>query len=347
MTASPLSGGEAMASTVAAAAGVPAPPAAVTAVVAPASAAAPCALCAAAAAPGEAVSLPGSAIPRFLESVQTWLSTFPANPVNNFLQGALLLVRRTLWPSYGAPTSQWNDGWGTDNLWYRTQLVVPGSETLNWAPKLWATPGAPLVGTHTWLTRDFFGDRRYADDGVQGIIYNHTDAPVAVRAAGIFPQSLGDGYFRTNGIQLWQTAIVEPGGAVSYQLFNNTDGVPAIFDTSSVNFLSFYRTGVCNFAGCEVVGDPVFRLGLQDPEDWGYPSTYFEPTGVSPSPSPRWVWREGDEHHDIWGSIDVGVRREGDGWQINPSAEYLSQYPNPSTYNTSDWAIFTINLNSL
>lgn len=41
---------------------------------------------------------PVNAIARFLESVSTWLSGLPTGPVTNFLQGALLLIRRALPP---------------------------------------------------------------------------------------------------------------------------------------------------------------------------------------------------------------------------------------------------------
>ena len=42
------------------------------------------------------VAMMGAAVTRFLDSTTTWMSQFPRNPVTEFLQGALLLVRRSL-----------------------------------------------------------------------------------------------------------------------------------------------------------------------------------------------------------------------------------------------------------
>jgi hypothetical protein len=41
------------------------------------------------------------------------------------------------------------------------------------------------------------------------------------------------------------------------------------------------------------------------------------------------------------------VTRENDGWQIPTSQAYLDRYPNPNHPSTSDWAIFTIRIESL
>ena len=46
-----------------------------------------------------AAALTGSPVQRFLDAVATWLSTLPANPITDALEGGLLLIRRTLFPS--------------------------------------------------------------------------------------------------------------------------------------------------------------------------------------------------------------------------------------------------------
>lgn len=46
-----------------------------------------------------AAALTGSPVKRILDAVATWLSTLPANPITDALEGGLLLIRRTLFPS--------------------------------------------------------------------------------------------------------------------------------------------------------------------------------------------------------------------------------------------------------
>ena len=52
--------------------------------------------------PGQVIGHLDVAIERVLDSATHWLSTLPANPITDFLQGALLLVRRILVPTGGA-----------------------------------------------------------------------------------------------------------------------------------------------------------------------------------------------------------------------------------------------------
>lgn len=279
-----------------------------------------------------------AAINQFFYTAADWLSSLPASPVTEFLQGALLLVRRTVWPNYSPPPSSngWNNGVGTDDFWYRTKVDVRGEPSREW-PALSGIPGAPLIGVggSSFRPLNLLGGLSYSLDGVQGIVYNQSNETIAVRTVGVFPNyTSSEQAERLTDIGVYQTAILEPGGAVSYQLFN----VNSL--SGNVNFLSFYRVKEGS-----PTGDPV-RFGLYDP--WaGRPSTYFQPPGVNPPPSPRTGWREGEEHHDIWGSIDIAAKREGDGWQINASPEYLARYQNPSNDATEDWAVFTVNVYSL
>lgn len=293
-----------------------------------------------ASAPARTISAPSLtvAINQFFYTAADWLSTLPASPVTEFLQGALLLVRRIVWPDYSPPTSAnaWNKGFGTDDFWYRTKVDVPDEMPREW-PALSGIPGAPLIGVggRSFKGLDPIPGLSYSFDGVQGIVYNQSNETIAVRTVGVFPNHTSpEQADRIRDIAVYQTAILEPGGAASYQLFNENSL------STNVNFLSFYR-----FDNGSPIGEPV-RFGLYDP--WvGRPSTYFQPPGVDPSPSPRTGWREGEEHHDIWGSIDISAKREGDGWQINASPEYLARYQNPSNDATEDWAIFTVNVYSL
>lgn len=285
---------------------------------------------------------PAAILDHILYTATNWLSSLPANPIADFLQGALLLVRRTLIPDFAPPTEAppstptpgWNNGRGTDSFWYRTGIDLQG-DTRTW-PVLRGTPGAPLIGTHDWLSTTDFQDPHYPYDGVQGIIYNHSDQTIAVRTVAIFPNKV---VVPGPEALVWQTAILEPGDAVSYQLFNSDP------HSDDVNYLTFYQAAKDRQGNYYTFGDPI-GLGLID-YDFAQPSTYFVPAGVSPPPSPREGWREGEEHHDIWGSVDIATKREGDGWQINPSRAYLDRYPDPSNEYTADWAIFTINVYSL
>ena len=53
-----------------------------------------------------AAALTGSPVKRILDAVATWLSTLPANPITDALEGGLLLIRRTLFPSVDQPPDE-------------------------------------------------------------------------------------------------------------------------------------------------------------------------------------------------------------------------------------------------
>lgn len=57
-----------------------------------------------------AATLIGSPVRQFLDRVATWLSTLPSNPITNALEGGLLLIRRTLFPSVDPESPQLPDG---------------------------------------------------------------------------------------------------------------------------------------------------------------------------------------------------------------------------------------------
>lgn len=53
-----------------------------------------------------AAALTGSPVKRILDAVATWLSTLPANPITDALEGGLLLIRRTLFPTVDQPPDE-------------------------------------------------------------------------------------------------------------------------------------------------------------------------------------------------------------------------------------------------
>ena len=72
----------------------------------------PAAATLAASPPGQAIATAGLAVERFLDTAVNWLSDFPANPITDFLAGAVWLVRRDLFPvgsavGSGGPRRAW------------------------------------------------------------------------------------------------------------------------------------------------------------------------------------------------------------------------------------------------
>jgi len=285
----------------------------------------------------------GFVVSHVIDTVGTWLSGIPANPIADFLAGGLWLVRRTLFPvgadvglwgsaacvttgdcsardltganlvgrdlsavsfadatlvrsnlaganlvgadltgadltdanvigalglfpSTGVGSSgAWNYGQGTDDFWYRT-LVADAGGLDTPAPRSWpalrGTPGAPLIGTDTWLTKTRFEtEERYPADGVQGIVYNQSNETIAVRTSAVFPNYYTGrtGEERTF-FNVWQTAILYPGDAVSYQLWGSAGS-----DNSTIlQYLYFYPTGVDRSGEVYVFGAPAM-VGILDP----------------------------------------------------------------------------------
>jgi hypothetical protein len=75
--------------------------------------------------------------------------------------------------------------------------------------------------------------------------------------------------------------------------------------------------------------------------------TRFYPPGWKRPVNERTDWQPEESHREIWGSIDLWVKRELDGWKIPASQEYIRRYKEQNTFATSDWAIFTIEVRSL
>ena len=84
----------------------------------------------------------------------------------------------------------------------------------------------------------------------------------------------------------------------------------------------------------------------RDPVDEGMESKFYPPGWTRPV-NVRTDWLPEESNQEIWGSIDLWVKRELDGWQIPASPEYIRRYNEPNTSKTSDWAIFTIEVRSL
>lgn len=178
-------------------------------------------------------------------------------------------------------------------------------------PALRGTSGAVLKGT----TCDGRSCKRY--DGVQGMIKNYTGADVLIRTDW-------------NGAHLQETILLN-GEQVPYQFMEEGE-------------LRVYR-----FVDGNAVGDPV-KLFIKDPYT-GYPYTRFTPPGFSEPSNERTGIREEQSNNEIWGSVDLWVKRERDGWKIPASKAYIDRDGDPNdygdAYRTYDWAIFTIEIRSL
>ena len=155
------------------------------------------------------------------------------------------------------------------------------------------------------------GFGRVGFNGVQGRILNDTPNAIVVQS------------YRLGGTL--SQAVLLPGERMPYQL-------------SSEGTLDFYRYGAPN------PGPNTYSLSLLDPVI-GYPSTRFNIPGRS-GVNVR-SYSEGESHYEIWGDTTFWVKRENDGWKINASQAFLDRYPDPNTFGTSDWAIFTIHVDSL
>lgn len=154
-------------------------------------------------------------------------------------------------------------------------------------------------------------------DGVQGIVKNRTGGDVLVQT-----DWRGDST---------QQAVLLNGDEVSYKFQEEGE-------------LWFYR-----FVDGKAVGDPV-KLFIEDSYT-GYPYTKFTPPGRSEPTNIREGIREEQSNHEIWGGIDIWVKREKDGWKIPASQEYIKRDGDPNNYGdayrTYDWAIFTVEIWSL
>lgn len=152
----------------------------------------------------------------------------------------------------------------------------------------------------------------YDDDGVTGMIKNFSKDDVLVST-------------RLSATKRTANAILKPGDEMPYKL---------------------YAAGQLEFSKVTDGQSRITKLWLKDPFI-GRPSTKFTPPGHTSPVNERDGWREGNSHHEIWGGTQLWVKRENDGWTIPSSDKYRALYGNPNTPGTSDWAIFTIHIDSL
>ena len=135
-------------------------------------------------------------------------------------------------------------------------------------------------------------------------------------------------------------AILEPGQEMPFQLSSDW-----VFDQYPEQ-LRFYPVANSGADQGKPVGQPV-RYYMNDPRLAGdLPETKFYVPG-NPNPVTERDWEEGDQHYETSGSITLFVTRNEDGWKVPVSDEYLRRYSNPNTFQTSDWAIFTVEVKSL
>jgi len=242
------------------------------------------------------------------DSASNWLNTLPAGPLTDFLQGALLLARRTILPygggvslgQYNLPTEPARDFNTAEMKWYE------------YRPTLQATPGAPLQA----------GGGIVSNDGVQGRILNDTPYAIVVRSFRGGPQPINQAVLLPGQRMPYQ---LESEGTLQFYRYNgDTDPSPPL-DKSD-----YFYTHSLSFSDPFFVGDPTTSFGIPGR------------SGVNVR-----SYNEGDSHYEVWGDTTFWVKRENDGWKINASQAFLDRYPDPNTFGTSDWAIFTIHIDSL
>lgn len=194
-------------------------------------------------------------------------------------------------------------------------------------PTVRGSQGAPLQNVDF---RDSKYDYNY--DGIQGVVYNDTGQRIVVRTE--YSQ------YGQSDVYCCAAAILDPGDSVSYQL-----GGEWFYDDDSYDeqgILQFLR-----YDNGQTVGEPA-QLWLAD-QTLLQPQTEFYPPGYD---WPYWVnrrvgWKEEEQHSEIWGGVNISVKREIDGWRLNGSDTFNTYYPNPNDDATNDWAIFTIRVKSL
>jgi uncharacterized protein YjbI with pentapeptide repeats len=214
--------------------------------------------------------------------------------------------------------------------WY--QYGGPGVEPARHqypAPIVRGTPGAPLVNAQF---RDSANYPKYPDDGVQGMIYNDSGQRVVVRVPIPFTV---DG--QTDYAYYWSTAVLDPGDKVSYQL-GVRQGDALSSSGGTVQFLRYDNGQTAGGAA---------QLSLEDPFDDYGPRTAFTPPGLTVPVNVRRDWKQEEQHSELWGGVNIEVRREIDGWQVTGSEEYLKYYKYTSAAATTDWAIMTIRIKGL
>jgi hypothetical protein len=274
----------------------------------------------------------------FFDGASNWLNSLPASPVTDFLQGALVLMRRTFLPyrevvavgegvdPYDLPTAPPANFDTGKYTWYATRDNGADLYPVSLQPILRAGFGAPLL--------DGLAREDYSKDGVRGFIINNSKNAIVIEI-----DNVESGYIDTQ-------AVLVPGARVAFLLNTRND-----FFSPSVFFNSI---DLYNWDG---EGKPIdsrrpkrwTELTLRDPFV-GYPETRFYPDGVRPYSNQR-SYSEGESHSELWGQTDIWVKREylpPQGWVPELSKEFQDRYPNSYDIDkTRDWPIFTIVVNNL
>lgn len=201
---------------------------------------------------------------------------------------------------------------------YATQ-PVPDPRPQFWysyqAPQTGAIPATSLGGTIGAPIGNYTSTPNYPD-GAQGAIKNFSNTTVLVRVQNYYGPT--------------ENAILAPGAQVSFQL--------AAFYNPTLELYRIDDSG-------QSIGDPA-KLWIYDPYV-GRPEVQFTPPGLTRPVSTR-TYSEGDANVEHWGisNIRLWIKRETDGWTIPVSDEFRAWYGDPNTSDTSDWAIFSIHIDS-
>ena len=214
--------------------------------------------------------------------------------------------------------------------WY--QYGGPGVEPAlgqHPSPIVRGTPGAPLWNSQFRDSADY---PKYPEDGAQGMIYNDSEQRVVVRV----PIPFKNGYY-------WSTAVLDPGDKVSYQFGEFLESGNKFFPISSLygGTVQFLRYDNGQTAGGAA------QLDLWDPDGGGGPVTAFTPPGVTDPVNIRRDWKQEGQASELWGDVNIQVRREIDGWNPTGSETWRKYYRYTGAASTSDWAIFTIRIKGL
>ena len=76
-------------------------------------------------------------------------------------------------------------------------------------------------------------------------------------------------------------------------------------------------------------------------------SMHRVPPGYSEPANERTGWKEGEDHHELWGPAQLWLKREKDGWTVPASDLYKSHYSHHKILHSEDWAVFTIHIDSI
>jgi hypothetical protein len=203
--------------------------------------------------------------------------------------------------------------------WYhKSENINDGQQV----PTILGTSGAPIIYGRT-------RNGGYSEDGVQGMITNKTDVPIVVSVGAAVQSQIADygKSFSNNNPK----AILLPNDWMPYQL-------------NELGTITIYRYSGDASPDPPVLWDSLrdsyMTLTLKDP--WiGRPVAYFD--GGAPN-----TFSEGDTMtHSNRDGQSIWVRREHDGWYVRTSQEYMDLFGDPNYAQTSDWAIFNINVLSI